>query len=504
MLESNVSSDEVESETKKRSAGSAAETKRCLAELADCAPGIEVAFPRGFKEGRRVVQCVEGQVPEFVRGTYYLNGPARFGFGDLSYKHWLDGDGMVSALEFGERGMRLTNRYVCSTKREAERLAGRPLFRTFGTSFAGSRLNRLNNATESPVNVSVYRFGDHLLAFGEQGLPWALDPKTLDTRGQFNFGGRLNDASPFSAHPKFDPVTQEMFNFGIFFSAQSPRLYLYCFTPQGLRYRVFAPLPYPCTIHDFSLSQSYAIFYLSPYLCDIQGLLRKEQTVMQSLQWLPELGSFLMVLERSSGKVLASIPIGQRYCLHLMNSFESEKSLAVDLLEFDAPIYGEYQPIPDLFKSVAQGGPVRYVIDLRSCEATDRIAIECRCSPDFPALDCRRAMQSYEDFWMLGISSSGKSGRKFFDQLVHGNWSRKTDDRYQSPHKRYLGGEPVVIAASGSEEAVVLCQEVDVNEQTSYFVMFDAKSVKNGPIARIAVGQLLYSGFHAIFLPECR
>jgi carotenoid cleavage dioxygenase-like enzyme len=467
--------------------------------MTDFATGIEAAFPRGFREGSRVVQCVEGEIPEFVRGTYYLNGPARFGIGDLSYRHWLDGDGMVCALYFGSGEMRLTNRYVRSTKCEAEMQSGFPLFRTFGTAFPGSQLNRINNGIESPVNVSVYRFGDRLLAFGEQGLPWVLDPKTLETRGQCTFNGRLNDASPFSAHPKFDVDTQEMFNFGIFFSAQAPRLYFYCFTQEGLRYRTAVPLRYPCSVHDFSLSKHYAIFYLGPYIFDIQKLLHNGQTVLESLEWMPERGTDLVVLDRSNGKVIASIPAGRRYCLHLMNSFERDDLLVVDLLEFDAPIYGEYQPIPNLFQSVAQGGPVRFVIDLRNRELVERMATNCVCSPDFPAIDPRRTMHSYEDFWMLGISSSGKPGRKFFDQLVHGNWGRATADVYQAPHQHYLSGEPVLISASGSSEAVLLCQELDVSEQASYFLLFDAKTVKSGPIARIAAGQLLYCGFHAIF-----
>jgi len=501
MLDNEVSLDESGSAIEKRPSSAQMETKRQqVVEPTDFAPGIEAAFPREFQEGCRAVRCVEGKIPDFVRGTYYLNGPARFGLGDLSYKHWLDGDGMVCALQFGGEEMWLTNRYVCSTKHQTERQAGHPLFRTFGTNFPGSRLNRVNNGTESPVNVSVYRFGCQLLAFGEQGLPWELDLKTLETRGQFTFGGRLNEASPFSAHPKFDATTHEMFNFGIFFSTQAPRLYLYCFTQEGLRYRAAIPLPYPCSVHDFSLSKHYAILYLSPYIFDVEGLLRHGQTVLESLQWMPERGAWLVVLDRSSGKVVVSIPAGERYCLHLMNSFECDDLLMVDLLEFDSPIYGEYQPIPDMFQNVSQGGPVRYGIDLRSRKVAERVEIECFCSPDFPAVDARRAMQPYEDFWMLGISSSGKSGRKFFDQLVHGNWSRETDDVYQAPHKRYLSGEPVLIGASGSEEAVVLCQEVDVSERISYFVLFDAKSVRRGPIARIAVGQLLYCGFHAVFM----
>ncbi len=186
----------------------------------DFAPGIEAAFPAQFAELDGNVECVAGQIPDFVRGTYYLNGPARFRIGDLPYRHWLDGDGMVSRMRIGADGVHFKSRYVRSTKYVSEQDAGRALFRTFGTSFSGSRLNAIHNGLENPVNVSVYPFADRLLAFGEQGLPWEMDPDTLETRGQFTFNGRLNDASPMAAHPKFDPETGEMFNFGIFYSGQ--------------------------------------------------------------------------------------------------------------------------------------------------------------------------------------------------------------------------------------------------------------------------------------------
>jgi carotenoid cleavage dioxygenase-like enzyme len=363
-------------------------------------------------------------------------------------------------------------------------------------------LNLLNNGIESPVNVSVYRLGADLLAFGEQGLPWILDPHTLETRGQFTAQGRLNDASPFSAHPKFDSASQEMFNFGIFFSAQTPRLYFYCFAPEGMRYRKAIPLPYPCSVHDFALSTRFAVFYLSPYLFDIQGFLQHGHTVLESLHWAPEQGSMLVVADRTNGEVVASVPLGQRYCLHLMNAFEEDGSLVVDVLEFDAPVYGEYQPLHGMFPNVAKGGPVRFVIDLQNKALADRNPMECFSSPDFPCIDPCRMMQPYEEFWLLGISSSGRTGRKFFDQLLHGNWNRSTMEVYQSPPMRYLGGEPVLISPPGSEESVVICQEVDVVERTSYFLLFDAKCIMNGPIARIATGQLMYCGFHAIFHPE--
>src|SRR5215471_21107158 len=261
-----VTSERFQQSQNASSASHAASAHPEIAPDVDFAPGIEAAFPAEFEEFDCPLECVEGKVPEFVRGSYYLNGPGRFKLNDLSYRHWLDGDGMVSRLRFEAECVHFRNRYVLSRKLVEEQSAGKPLFRTFGTSFANSRLNRVNNGLESPVNVSVYPFGNRLLAFGEQGLPWELDAETLATTGQFTFNGRLNDASPFAAHPKIDPATGVMFNFGIFFSSQSPRLYLYCFGQEGMRFRKSVPLQYACSVHDFSISERYAVFYLSPYL----------------------------------------------------------------------------------------------------------------------------------------------------------------------------------------------------------------------------------------------
>src|SRR5271170_3583996 len=84
--------------------------------MMDFAPGIEGAFPSRFEEGDGRLECIAGQVPEFVRGTYYLNGPALFRSGMVSYNHWLDGDGMVSRLRFAANGLHFRNRYIRSSK----------------------------------------------------------------------------------------------------------------------------------------------------------------------------------------------------------------------------------------------------------------------------------------------------------------------------------------------------------------------------------------------------
>jgi all-trans-8'-apo-beta-carotenal 15,15'-oxygenase len=467
----------------------------------DYAPLMNRAFALEPREQSYLIEDVEGEIPEFIRGSYYLNGPARFSRNGFNYRHWLDGDGMVCALSFAAGEVRFTNRFVKSGKYVAEEKARRPIFRAFGTSFEGDCLKR-GIALESPVNVSVYPYQNSLLAFGEQGLPWELDPITLETRGEFNFNGALNDISPFGAHPKFDLATGETFNFGIAYSANEPCLNLYRFSSVGqLIYRRRISLEYACSVHDFTLSQRFVIFYLSPYILNMSSFAGNGAPPIDALVWEPGRGSRLLICARETGEQLATIPVGNRYCLHLINSFEDENRLVVDVVELERPIYDQYQVVPDLFTDVCEGQPVRFVIDVDARSLISKTAIDYRQAPDFPAIAPGRLMRSYSDFWMLGISATGLRGRKFFDQLAHANWNwARALDVYQAPLFHYLGGEPIFIGDPCDEKAgAVICEVFDAERMRSFFAIFDAFKVAHGPVAMLPLREPLPPGFHASF-----
>ena len=467
----------------------------------DYAPLLERAFDSPPEEGSYDIAGVEGEVPASLRGTYYLNGPARFARAGLRYRHWLDGDGMVCSLRFGGGRVRFTSRFVRTAKLAAEEEAGRPLVRSFGTAFESDLLKR-GIMLESPVNVSVYSYAGRLLAFGEQGLPIELDPSTLATRGEFNFGGAINDVSPFAAHPTIDPATGELFNFGVAFSAKEPLLNLYRFGPAGgLVYRRRLRLDASCSLHDFGLSRSHAVFYLSPYFLDMKALVVERRTLMDSLRWEPERGSLLVVASRETGAEVARIPVGSRHCLHLINCFDEGPLLTVDVLELERPIYDQYQTVPDLFTDVCEGRPVRYVVRPEDGEVVRKEEIDYCLAPDFPSIDPRRVTLPYEDFWMLGVSATGRRGRKFFDQLARASWGGAGPlDVYRAPPFHYLGGEPVFVDAP--EGGFVICQVFDARRAESAFVIFDAFDVAAGPVATLRLNSPVHLGFHASFRPE--
>lgn len=464
----------------------------------DLAPGLEKCFLFDAVETSYELTGVRGEVPAWLRGVYYVNGPARFERAGARYRHWLDGDGMVCSLRFSDNGIRFTSRFVKTPKLRDESEQGRFLYRGFGTAFEGDRL-RHGLMLEPPVNVSAYCYEGRLLAFGEQSLPYDLDPDTLETRGEYDFHGKLQPVTPFAAHPKFDP---NLINFGIQFSATQPTLSVFEFDPTGnLVSRKRRPLRWQHSLHDFAFTPSQYVFFLSPLLMNFDRFWKDGVSVMESLSWEPDKGSEILVVPRHGSSTDSfCVPAGNRYCLHTINAFERGDKLTLDILELDEPVYKEYQPIPDLFGTMQRCRPVRFIIDTHTRTLADRIEMSYDRGPDFPSIHPDRAGAEYDDFWMLGMSAQGPAGRKFFDQLAHGSWKLgAVRDVFQAPRGEYLGGEPVFVPnPDGSGQGAVIVEHL-IPGANSEFLVFDAARVARGPIAILPLTHAIHPGFHASF-----
>jgi len=465
----------------------------------DYAPQLARAFAGPPWEGSQIPD-VEGELPAFVDGTLFMNGPAHFARGGIRYRHWLDGDGMVCALRVDRRGVHLTTRYVNCRRHAEEVSAERAIFRAFGTAFSGDRLCRIG--LESPINVSVFPYCGRLLAFGEQGLPWDLDPSTLETRGPFTFSGALNEISPFSAHAKIDTETGELFNIGVSFSTDQPILNAYRFDSEARQiYRRRLPLPYVCSIHDFSLARRHLLIHISPYLLDISRVLEGGASLLDAMSWHPEWDSRLWILDRESGRLLCDIGLPATYVLHHAAAAETAEGIALDVLELDEPVYAQYM-LETLFEDIGPGRPVRLVVDPDRGECVNRLEHAYSNAPDFPSTDAASPGAPYSRLWMLGISNAGRRGRKFFDELVQVDWQSLLSARmYRAPGGSYMAGEPVFIGDPGDASGgAVICPMLDPDQNRTVFGFFDACAIEAGPIARVIVRPALHAMFHGVFV----
>ena len=259
------------------------------------------------------------------------------------------------------------------------------------------------------------------------------------------------------------------------------------------------------SIHDCGLSERFIIFHLGPFILDLEQFIGRNRTLMESLDWQPQHGSRLLIVPRGShGGDPVEIEVAPKYCLHQINAFEEAGVLVVDLLEIDEPIYPHYQPLENLFENAPLARPVRYRIDLSAGKAIDRFESGYGRTPDFPSLRPCDTTKTYSKFWMLGMSQAGVPSRKFFDELVRIDWPGGTArDIYRAKPGVYLGGEPVCAEEHpGSSNAAIIVQELDLEAGRSAYLVFDAMSLRSGPLARIPLPHWIHPSFHASFRPR--
>ena len=108
-----------------------------LTALVAADPGDELDEP---------LRLISGEIPKDLRGTLYVNGPARVIDGRGRAAHPLDGHGFVRAFSFGDK-VTVRGRFVRTWAFEVENFFDRNLFRGFfSLPFAPSTPLRLFNA----------------------------------------------------------------------------------------------------------------------------------------------------------------------------------------------------------------------------------------------------------------------------------------------------------------------------------------------------------------------
>ncbi|KAL2849858.1 carotenoid oxygenase [Aspergillus pseudoustus] len=154
---------------------------------------------------------VYGRIPNEIEGTWYrahpdsrVTQPPNFPF--------IDGVGFVSALRINNGGASIRGRYVETERYLLERKDGRRLFGRYRNPYDNHPCLQLAN--DSTANTNVIHWAGDVLAISERGLPYAVNPDTLETRTFDPYGGQVS-ARTFTAHPKVDPLTNKLVTFAI-------------------------------------------------------------------------------------------------------------------------------------------------------------------------------------------------------------------------------------------------------------------------------------------------
>ena len=132
---------------------------------------------------------VEGQIPPEIRGAFFRAVPDPGVPPKFEDDIVLSGDGMIARFLFEDGAVDYDIRYVRTARYEAERKARKALFGRYRNPFTDDASVR--GVDRTVANTTPIWHGGRLLMTKEDGLPYEIDPHTLETIGRWTYGGKL-------------------------------------------------------------------------------------------------------------------------------------------------------------------------------------------------------------------------------------------------------------------------------------------------------------------------
>lgn len=444
---------------------------------------------------------IAGAIPATVRGTFFRIGPGRNRVGKDVFGHWFDGDGMLHAITFSDRGAWYRNRYVRTPKYNAETRAGRIVKRSFGHNAPGGVLKNIGRLPANAANTSLVWHAGRLLALWEGGRPWELDPVTLETRGEYDFGGQLGRFDTFSAHGKHDPATNCYFNHGMGVGKRGPQVNLYRVNAQGqLDMRGHFPLSFNGFIHDFAFAGDYLVYFLHPVgFNNPVPFLGGWRAFNDCLGYHPEWGMEAVVVDKRSLRELRRFPLEPFVVFHFGNCWQEQDTLVVDLVRYED--FSINQQLSDIFhaREAGAGAFRRYELNL----ATGRVntkALDMPLPGEFPQWDHRYTGRATRYVFANGICRNGTEG--FFNAIQKLDTQTGASASHELEPGRFTS-EAVFIPEGDAEGDGYLAAVIyDARTHSSEVTLLDARRPGLEPVARIPLRNHVPFGFHCAYVAE--
>jgi carotenoid cleavage dioxygenase-like enzyme len=439
---------------------------------------------------------LSGSIPAGLRGSLYRNGPARLQRNGQSVGHWFDGDGAVLGVHFSDGGATGVYRYVQTQGWQQESQVGHYTQAGYGMLPPGSWLTRLNKPVKNPANTSVLALSDKLLALWEGGEPHAMNLETLKTIGLDDLGWLAG--RPFSAHPRRDPVTGDILNFGVSTGAKTT-LNLYRTDASGnLRQQGAVPLKGLELIHDCVLAGRYLIFCIPPIHFDLLPLIARLKSFSDAMTWKPDRGTEIIVCDRTTLQVISRSHTDPWFQWHFGNGYElPDGSVVIHLVR-----YPDSQPNQRL-KEVASG-------QLQT--AADSLLWQLRLNPQTgQVLEMEQVCDRPCEFPVTAPQEVGQPSRYTYLSLHRQGTNTRTeiydaiarlDHQTGTLTEADLGNhhyptEPIYAPdADQPDQGWILTVVYDGNTHSSEVWVFNAAALDQEPVCRLALPQVIPPSFH--------
>jgi carotenoid cleavage dioxygenase-like enzyme len=421
---------------------------------------------------------VTGTIPEELAGRYLRNGPNPIDAPDPTSYHWFTGTGMVHGIRLRDgRAEWYRNRWVRSPEvAEALGEAPRPSpYREDTRVFA--------------ANTNVIGHAGRTFAIVEAGAPPIELTDDLDTIGPTDFGGTLEH--PFSAHPKRDPVTGELFVVAYYWAWGERLRYMIVAADGRVRHAVDVPVPGMPMVHDTAITQTYALLFDLPCTFDLDAAM---SGATLPYRWNPDYGARVGLIPREGGAAdVRWFEVEPCYVFHPLNAYDTpDGKVVVDLVRW-----------PEMFHHDLLGpteGPTRldrWTIDPAAGKVLEETLDDH--SQEFPRHDERLLGRPYR----YGYGASVVAPFDHGTGLKHDVAAGTVEEHDYGPGR--ATGELVFVPRSpdaAEDDGWILSLVHDAATDRSDLVILHAQDFTGDPVAVVHLPQRVPFGFHGNWVPD--
>ncbi|EIE20145.1 carotenoid oxygenase [Coccomyxa subellipsoidea C-169] len=443
---------------------------------------------------------IQGSVPGWLHGSFVRNGPGTFS----GMKHLFDGYAMLAKFEFENGSVKVSHKYVQTEAYKAFRQTGKMQFPEFGTTVSPLKsmwLALLGFTDNSSVNVVPTPDGKQLISLTESVAGTFRLDMDLNTLGQLKFEDGVKGLLT-TAHPTLLP-DGSMINLTSGF---------------GTHYTVFrqnratnvreeiaqVPLcspPTPSWIHDFPVTENYAIVPETPIFFNLKAALFGGADYVM-FDWKPEQRTILHLVNLKTGAV-TQFDAPPYFTFHYINSFETADgaSLCFDFSRFEDPDFMNRLMLDNLRgnkRPIAASPVVRITVPLDGSSSSAKLEPLMK-DDSYNFCELPRVNPHYKGKeYRYAYAVSAKLPASF------GNSLAKFDVEEGSVKQWHEAGcipvEPLMVPRPGAqdEDDGVVLSVVTGADGKSFLLVLDASSFQE--LARAHLPHGIPYGFHGTFV----
>lgn len=452
---------------------------------------------------------VEGTIPPEIEGAFFRAVPDPAYPPRFEDDTALSGDGMVAQFLIQGGHVDYAIRYVKTARYLAEQKARRALFGRYRNPFTDDP--SVAGVDRTVANTTPVWHAGRLFMTKEDGRAYEVDPWTLETIGSWDFHGALKSET-MTAHVRIDPDTGEMFFFGYEAGGLCSRDIAYCIADRHgkLTSEQWFEAPYCGLVHDFAITEKYAIFPIFPTTAELDRLKAggEHWAHRQDLDsWVGVMPRYGKVEEMRWFKGPAGVS-----AFHIMNAFdEGEGRVNLDLHISDTCAFPFMRKAGGIERNQWEigGGTQRWTFDL--AKEGDGFEVRNFGPPgDMPRIPNAEQGRPYRRGWYLSMNPQGGPPLPggpvgtTFNALLRIEPGNGRIDMMGLPPAHAVN-EPVHIPAADPDREGWLMMVVDrqagEDDFRSQLWIVDAGDVAAGPVAKVSLPVRMRPQVHGWWVP---